>query len=85
MPTIIDKLLKGEIPKLTKGEQEWDFCYSGDVAEALYRMAESGKDKHMYPVGSGKVRQLREYFEARQDAVNPDLLLGICEIPYNEN
>lgn len=36
-------------------------------------------------MGSGKVRQLREYFEARRDAINPDLLLGIGEFLYNED
>lgn len=85
IPTIIDKLHKGEIPRLTKGEQKWDFCYSGDVAEALYCMAVSGKDKHIYPVGSGKVRTLREYFEVTRDAIDPNLQLGIGELPYNEN
>lgn len=85
IPTILDKLLKGEKPALTKGEQLWDFCYSGDVAEALYRMAASGKDGKIYPVGSGRVRPLREYFEAARDAVDPELPLGIGELPYNEN
>lgn len=85
IPTILDKLLKGEKPALTKGEQLWDFCFSGDVAEALYRMAASGKDGKIYPIGSGKVKPLREYFEIARDAVNPELPLGIGELPYNPN
>ncbi len=85
IPTILGKLLKGEKPALTPGEQMWDFCYSGDVAEALYCMASSGKDGHIYPVGSGRARPLREYFEIARDAVNPDLPLGIGELPYPEN
>lgn len=85
IPTILDKLLKGEKPALTKGEQLWDFCFSGDAAEALVRMAISGKDGAVYPVGSGTVRPLREYFEITRDAVDPKLPLGIGELPYNEN
>ena len=85
IPTILDKLLKGEKPSLTKGEQLWDFCFSGDVAEALYCMAVSGKNGKIYPVGSGKVRPLHEYFEIARDAVDPSLPLGIGELPYNEN
>ena len=50
IPSMLDKLLKGEKPALTKGEQLWDFCFSGDVAEALYCMAVSGKDGKIYPV-----------------------------------
>lgn len=85
IPSMLDKLLKGEKPPLTKGEQLWDFCFSGDVAEALYCMAISGKDGKIYPVGSGKVRPLREYFEIVRDAIDPNLPLGIGELPYNEN
>lgn len=85
IPTMLNKLLKGEKPALTKGEQLWDFCYSGDVAEALYCMAVSGKNGKIYPVGSGEVRQLKEYFEVVRDTVNPDLPLGIGELPYNKN
>ncbi len=83
IPTILDKLLRGEKPALTKGEQLWDFCFSGDVAEALYRMAEYGKNGKIYPVGSGKVRPLKEYFEMARDAVDPSLPLGIGELAYN--
>lgn len=85
IPSMLDKLLKGEKPSLTKGEQLWDFCFSGDVAEALYCMATSGRDGRIYPVGSGEVRPLREYFEVVRDAVDPSLPLGIGELPYNEN
>ena len=85
IPTIMDQLLKGKKPSLTKGEQLWDFCYSGDVAEALYRMAVSGKNGKIYPVGSGKVRPLREYFGLVRDAINPELPLGIGELLYPEN
>ncbi len=82
IPTILDRLLKGEKPALTKGEQQWDFCYSADAAEALYRMAVSGKDGAVYPVGSGKTRSLREYFEITRDTVDPALPLGLGELPY---
>lgn len=85
IPTIINKLLHNEVPALTKGEQIWDFCYSGDVADALYAMAEYGKDASVYPVGSGSARPLREYFEITRDVVNPSLSLGIGALPYSMN
>ena len=85
IPTILNKLLRGEKPALTPGEQAWDFCYSGDVAEALRAMAVSGRDGAIYPVGSGRVRPLRAYFEAARDAVDPSLPLGIGELPYPPN
>lgn len=85
IPTMLDKLLKGEKPALTKGEQQWDFCFSGDVAEALYCLAVSGKNGKIYPVGSGKTKMLREYFEIVRNAIDPTLPLGIGELPYREN
>lgn len=85
MPTIIAKLLNGEVPALTAGEQLWDFCYAGDVGEALYAMAERGHDSTVYPVGSGSVRPLREYFKIVRDAIDPTLQLGIGQLPYPPN
>lgn len=85
IPTIMNKLLKGEKPALTKGEQLWDFCYSEDVAEALYCMAISGQNGSIYPIGSGKVRPLHEYFEIVRDTIDPRLPLGIGELPYPEH
>ena len=79
---ILDKLLKGEKPALTAGEQQWDYIYADDAADALICMAENGKDGGIYPVGSGQCRPLREYFEILRDAVDPDLSLGLGELPY---
>lgn len=82
---IINKLLKGEKPSLTAGEQLWDYLYADDAAEGLYCMAASGKDGAIYPLGSGQVRPLREYFEMIRDAIDPSLPLGFGEIPYPPN
>ena len=82
---IIEKLLHGETPSLTAGEQKWDYLYADDAAEGLYCMAKMGKDGAIYPLGSGQVKTLREYFEIIRDTVNPNLPLGFGDIPYGEN
>ena len=82
---LLDKLFKGEVPALTAGEQMWDYIYAEDAGDALCCMAEAGRDGAIYPVGSGKVRPLREYFEILRDAVDPKLSLGLGEIPYPPN
>lgn len=84
-PSMMEKLLQGEKPVLTAGEQMWDFLYADDVAEALFCMACSGKDGSVYPIGSGEARPLREYFHILRDAVDPALPLGIGEMPYAPN
>ena len=82
---LLDKLTKGEKPALTAGEQMWDYLYTDDAGEALCRMAESGRDGAIYPLGSGTIRPLREYFEMLRDAVDPALPLGIGQLPYPPN
>lgn len=82
---IMDKLLAGEKPALTAGEQKWDYLYADDAAEGLYCMAASGKDGAIYPLGSGEVKTLREYFEMIRDAIDPSLPLGLGKIPYAPN
>ena len=82
---LLDKLMKGEKPALTAGEQLWDYLYAEDAGDALCRMAESGRDGAIYPVGSGQIRPLREYFGLVRDAVDPALPLGLGELPYPPN
>ena len=78
----IQTLLHGEKPKLTAGEQLWDYLYTDDAAEALYHMALYGKNGAVYPLGSGQAYPLRSYVEALRDAIDPAMALGIGEIPY---
>ena len=82
IPIVIRKLKQGEMPALTAGEQQWDYLYSDDAAEAFYLLARHGVDGKVYPVGSGEVRPLREYMEMLRDAVDPELPLGFGQIPY---
>ncbi|WPK12392.1 NAD(P)-dependent oxidoreductase [Lysinibacillus louembei] len=81
----IDNLLNGLKPVFTKGEQMWDYLYSGDAAEALYLIGIRGKNGKVYCLGSGKARPLYEYINKIRDSVNPNLTIGLGEIPYNEN
>lgn len=80
--TVVRSLLRGEKPSLTAGEQIWDYLYSGDAAEAFYRMALCGRDGAAYVLGSGKTKPLREFMELARDAIDPVLPLGIGERQY---
>ena len=80
--TLIRTLQMGEKTKLTAGEQMWDYLYSDDAAEALYLMAEKGKDGAVYVLGSGKSRKLKEFMIDIRDAVDKDMSLGLGKIPY---
>lgn len=79
----IRKLLSGERPALTAGEQKWDYLYADDAAEAFYLAATHGCDGSIYPLGSGQVRPLRDYVELLRNAIDPVLPLGFGEAPYS--
>ena len=81
----IDNLVNGIEPSLTKGEQLWDYLYSADAADALYRIGLYGVDGRIYPIGSGKARPLREYIEEIAGIVNPGVTLGFGRRPYADN
>lgn len=61
--------------------QMWDFLYVGEVARALRLIGEKGCYGKTYGIGSGVYRQLKDYIVKIRDIINPDLMLGIGEIP----
>lgn len=81
----IDKMLKGEYTAFTSGEQQWDFLYCDDAADAFYNIAERGKDGAIYTIGSGSTRALKDYITVMRDSINEDLNIGFGEIPYVQN
>lgn len=78
----INKLKAGEIPQFTKGEQLWDYLYSGDAARAFYLLGEKGIDGKTYVLGSGKAKPLAEYIDEIRCVVNPDSEIQLGAIPY---
>lgn len=81
----IDKLLSGQKPSFTKGEQMWDYLYSKDAARALYLAGKKGRDRAVYCLGSGQAAPLRSYIEQLAEAI-PEaegVELGFGEIPYS--
>lgn len=81
----LTELLLGNVPSLSKGEQIWDFIYTGDVAKALLLLAEKGMDGEIYLIGSGEADKLSNYLSRARDVINPDLPLGLGEKEYGEN
>ncbi len=77
----IRKLLSGEKPSYGFLTQMWDFLYVGEVVRALYLIGEKGLYEKTYGIGSGDYRPLKEYVSIIRDIIDPDLELGIGEIP----
>lgn len=80
----INKLKNGKVPQFTKGEQMWDYLYSGDAAEAFRLLGERGTDGKIYVLGSGTARPLAEYIKNIRNIVNPNAEIDLGAIPYSE-
>ncbi|MBO4243206.1 MAG: NAD(P)-dependent oxidoreductase [Clostridiales bacterium] len=78
----IKTMLEGKKASYTKGEQMWDYLYCKDAARAFFLALTKGVDGKVYPVGSGKVRPLKEYIEAIRDEAGPSLDIGFGEVEY---
>jgi UDP-glucose 4-epimerase len=82
IPSVINQLLRGEKPALTPGEQEWDYLYVDDAAEAIHLAAVKPEVKGVYNLGSGKVQNIRHIAERLRDMIDPTLPLGFGELAY---
>ena len=83
--SIIGKLLSGEMPLCTKGDQIWDYIYNKDAARAFRLVAEKGKKDAIYCLGSGNTKRLKEYIEIIRNSIDINLPIGFGEIPYYPN
>lgn len=85
----INKYLNGETPAFTKGEQQWDYLYSGDAAEMIICLAQNGQDGEVYPIGSGTVKYIYEYIHSIEKTI--EKMTGkactsdMGKIPYGAN
>lgn len=79
----ISKLLQGEKPLLTKLEQKWDYVHIDDVVNGLRLVVEKGKAGAFYAIGHGDNWPLANYIYQIRDAIDPELPLGIGDVPYS--
>jgi nucleoside-diphosphate-sugar epimerase len=82
IPSLVEKLLDGERPPLTMGEQLWDYLHVRDAARAVVALASSQDAHGAFNLGSGEAVKLRELIEGIRDAIDPGLPLGFGEVPY---
>ena len=83
--TVINKLMNNERPSLTKCEQVWDYLYAGDAADALWAMAEKGRDGAVYVLGNARTITLKECVETIRRELDSNIEIGYGDIPYYED
>lgn len=84
IPYLTRALLCGERPALTKCEQQWDYLFGPDAAEAVRCVAKSGA-AGIFNLGSGRAESLRKIVETLRETIDPKLPLGIGEVPYRSD
>jgi UDP-glucose 4-epimerase len=81
IPYVIRSLLNGDLPKLTQAEQNWDYIFIDDVADAVVAVVKS-LATGVFNIGSGRAYPLRKIIERARDMIDPNLPLGFGEIAY---
>lgn len=76
------KSMDGKKLEFSKGEQIWDFVYLDDIANALYLIAQKGKEEAIYPIGSGKARPLKEYIRILCEKLGKLGEMELGKVPY---
>ncbi len=81
IPSVIQKLLRGERPTLTAGDQQWDYLYITDAADAIVQ-AVLAQVHGVFNLASGEAEPVRYIVERIRDLIDPALPLGFGELPY---
>lgn len=81
---VIDELLRGGTPSLTKCEQLWDYIHVYDVAGAVLAALTHGA-QGTFNLGFGAATPLRDVVTFVRDTIDPDLELGFGLIPYRND
>lgn len=74
--SVIRMLQSDKTPKLTTGDQLYNFVFVDDCAKAFRLIAERGIAGERYVVGTPDIRPLRSYLEELQSIVNPSVPMG---------
>lgn len=86
MLTDLIRQLHSELsPKLTKGEQLWDYLYIDDAVDALVTVGTHPKASGIYNLGSGKCQTIRSIVETVKRLMGSKVLLRFGEIPYRSD
>ncbi len=84
IPYVIQQLLKGKRPSLTKGEQMWDYIFVDDVATAIKTIIDCDA-VGVFNLGSGTAFPLYDIVTRIRDLIDRSLPLGFGELPYSSD
>ena len=85
IPYLICELLQHKSPKLTKGEQYWDYAYVTDIANAMLSLAENANTVGVFNVGFGQSYQICHIAELIRNQIDSSMKLEFGARPYSSN
>ena len=78
LPALVKSLRSEQTFALSSsGEQNWDYLYAADAADALLALAEQGRAGEIYNIANGDYRPLRDYIEEARGGIAPQ-----CDVTY---
>lgn len=80
----IRKMLNNEDIPLSHCVQKWDYIYVDDVASALCKLGEKGRNGEVYNIASGFTRPLKQYVLEIRDIIGSSSKLDFGAIPYDQ-
>lgn len=79
-------MLRGEDLDLTPCRQQRDYCYVGDVADAIVKGLENEKLKNdVFNLGTGELYPVQHYIEQIRGIIEPAGRIRYGVLPYREN
>jgi len=84
IPSLVRSLLKGELFRMTAGEQTRDFLYIDDFVSALLLACSSGLSG-VYNVGTGNALSMRSAALIAEQVTGREGLIELGALPYRVN
>ena len=82
IPQLIDKLIRGEVMELTKGEQQWSYLHAFDLARAFQTVISNGSASGIINVGNPHTVVLKDAINMIASQLNVTSLLRFGAIEY---
>lgn len=82
IPSLVRSLSEGFSPRLTKGEQLWDYLHVEDAAKAIAAIASTPGASGLFNLGSGEANSIRDLVSWIGELVDPSIHLGFGTEPY---
>lgn len=77
LPALVKSLCAGQLFTLSSSaEQNWDYLYAADGADALYALAERGCAGEIYNIAHGDYRPLRAFTEEARAVLAPHVVIS---------